>query len=125
MLSHSIPSRARSLLCNGIIAFDGTALLLPVGAIVLPHRPTAGLPRPPRGELRRAGTGAASSPGRLRQRSLARVHEQHTPSTIARFCSTSPSKSVWLGIRCGRWPTRSGTVSRCPRGLRVALPYGG
>jgi len=34
------PEQGWSLLCNGVIVFDDTGLLLPDGHLVPPHRPT-------------------------------------------------------------------------------------
>ena len=34
------PEQGWSLLCNHVIAFEDTGLLLPAGGIVSPHRPT-------------------------------------------------------------------------------------
>jgi hypothetical protein len=34
------PEQGWSLLCNGVIVFDDTGLLLPDGQVVPPHRPT-------------------------------------------------------------------------------------
>ena len=49
----SHPEQGWSLLCNGVVAFDDTGVLLPNGRSLPPHQPahpkvTALLPRPPR-----------------------------------------------------------------------------
>ena len=36
----SHPEQGWSLLCNGVVAFEDTGVLLPDGTIIAPHRPT-------------------------------------------------------------------------------------
>jgi len=55
----SHPEQGWSLLCNGVVVFEDTGVLLPDGRSIPPHRPdqpkvTAGRPRPPRPVTARA-----------------------------------------------------------------------
>ena len=60
IVSH--PEQGWSLLCNGVVIFEGTGELLPDGASIAPHRPTDVVPldRPVRAAHRHGGQAPAA-----------------------------------------------------------------
>jgi hypothetical protein len=59
------PEQGWSLLCNGVVAFEDTGVLLPGGRSIPPHRsPQPGVSRQPCQHAMSARTGCRTFPGR-------------------------------------------------------------